>query len=208
MDFWTDVRDWLGGWPMEFVSSSSVLVFAKRAGLRCISMRRNGGNTEFAFTRPAGVERWTAAQRCERLSGFEEDTEGSFFQVQQYFYAWPDGSSSPRSWWFCRLPESMREHSDGRAEPQKSRLLLMTDEGPFGYPSAQFARPDSLADRQLSFHAFWEGFAYMSPGELSLPPNRDFRSELRVCLLPPAELSLVQEAKINAQAQQAGLDMS
>ncbi|CAK0898333.1 unnamed protein product, partial [Prorocentrum cordatum] len=57
MDFWTDVRDFLGGWPMQFASASQVLAFARRSGLRCVGIRRYGGNTEFSLARPAGVAR-------------------------------------------------------------------------------------------------------------------------------------------------------
>ena len=66
MDFWTDVRDWLGGWPMEFISASDMFSFAHRAGLRCVGVQRNGGNTEFTLTRPAGVARWTAGREMCR----------------------------------------------------------------------------------------------------------------------------------------------
>ena len=216
MEFWTDVRDWLGGWPTEFISTSAMLSFARRMGLHCINVRRNGGNTEFAFTRPAGWLRWTAGRSCLLLDGFQEDVTGSFLQLQQKLYHWPIGASSERRWWLASLPESMRQHSDGDAVPQKNRLLLVTRSGePFGYPTAQFARPDSVRDLRLSLYSFWEGLAYVSPGQVTVGPSprgvpwedraQEPLSGLQACLLPVAELSPAEEAEIRARGHEAGL---
>lgn len=217
MDFWTDVRDWLGGWPMEFVSTSAMLSMIRAMGLRCVALYRNGGNTEFALTRPAGVARWTAGRVCEKLElgEFEEDLEGQIFSLQLEFYYWPSNSTSPRRWWFLPLPDWMREYSDGLANPQKNRLLLLNDLGdPFGYPTSHFARPDALRDLTLSFYAFWDGMVYISPQhqhDASDPRPRGvpmYMHEslwLEACLLPEAELSQTQEAEVYARARQAGL---
>ena len=216
MDFWTDVRDWLGGWPTEFVSTSAMLSFAKRTGLRCINVRRNGGNTEFSFTRPSGVVRWTTGRSCLPLVDFREDLTGNFTRLQQKFYHWPQDASASRRWWFSSLPEPMREHSDGDTDPQKNRLLLVTKSGePFGYPTSHFARPDSVRDLRLSLYAFWDGLAFVSPGEIGkvpeapaargVPWTSEDISGLQVCLLPPAELSSEQEQEIYSRGRQVGL---
>ena len=58
----------LGAIRTRFVSTSAVLSFVRSTGLRCVGVRRNGGNTEFALTRPGkGVARWTAGRVCEGL---------------------------------------------------------------------------------------------------------------------------------------------
>ena len=220
MDFWTDVRDWLGGWPTEFVSTNAMLSFVKHTGLRCVHVRRNGGNTEFAFTRPAGVKRWTAGRSCEDLE-FQEDFTQTLPLLQQSLYHWPPQmEETMRRWWFSKLPDWMRNYSDGNDNPQKDRLLLIRKSGePFGYPSAQFARPDSIRDLRLSLYAFWEGFAYISPGNPddrtgdSIPKGVPFRVKgdirdtdtLQACLLPLAEVSLQEEAEIQVLATEAGL---
>lgn len=223
MDFWTDVRDWLGGWPTEFVSTSAMLSFVKHTGLRCVHVRRNGGNTEFALTKPGpGVQRWTAGRICEDLE-FQEDFTQTLPLLQQSLYHWPETmqETMERRWWISRLPDWMRNYSDGNDNPQKDRLLLIRKSGePFGYPSAQFARPDSIRDLRLSLYAFWEGFAYISPGTPddwmgdSIPKGVPFRvkgdtadtdTQLRACLLPLAEVSLQQEAEIRVLATEAGL---
>lgn len=211
MDFWTDVRDWLGGWPMEFASASAVLAFARRSGLRCVGVRRYGGNTEFALTRPPGVARWTAGRVCAPLEGgWREDARGEFFRVQGTLFHWPQGAVSPRSWWVAELPRSMLEHSDGMKGPQRDRLLLVTEAGePFGYPSAQWARPEATRDPGLSLFGTWEGEVYASPAELALgggplPPPLEALAGLRVCLLPDAELSPEEVATVRAQSAEMG----
>jgi 2-polyprenyl-3-methyl-5-hydroxy-6-metoxy-1,4-benzoquinol methylase len=58
MEFWTDVRDWLGGWPMDFLKESEVVQFAEaRLGLELLDMITGEGNTEFVF-RPIGAQNY------------------------------------------------------------------------------------------------------------------------------------------------------
>eukprot|EP00928_Gymnodinium_smaydae_P087839 TRINITY_DN72031_c0_g1_i1.p1 TRINITY_DN72031_c0_g1~~TRINITY_DN72031_c0_g1_i1.p1 ORF type:complete len:484 (+),score=47.61 TRINITY_DN72031_c0_g1_i1:38-1453(+) len=207
MNFWTDVRDWLGGWPMEFASTSEVLAFARRSGLHCVGVRRYGGNTEYALTRRSGVQRWTANRVCTPLDAFEEDRSGSIASVQRRFYYWSDEGgegvtsarmASKRRWWKSQLPKSFVEYSDDMVQPQRDRLLLVDADGvPFGYPTAHFARPDALADHSLTLHAFWEGMAYVSPGETAI----DSIKGLQACLLPSAVLSESEDAAIRVAAE-------
>jgi len=56
MNFMTDVRDWLGGWPMEFCRDADVVDFvAREAGMTLVRMKTGEANTEFLFTK-ANVE--------------------------------------------------------------------------------------------------------------------------------------------------------
>jgi SAM-dependent methyltransferase len=52
MSFFTDVRDWLGGWPMEFVYDREVIQFCEGCGLVLDKIRTGEANTEFLFRRP------------------------------------------------------------------------------------------------------------------------------------------------------------
>lgn len=48
MDFMTDVRDWLGGWPTEFSSVPEVVDFANnKLGLELVNLHTGEGNSEF-----------------------------------------------------------------------------------------------------------------------------------------------------------------
>lgn len=52
MSFMTDVRDWLGGWPMEFSYDVDVVNFVTRLGdFTLVKMNTGEANTEFLFAR-------------------------------------------------------------------------------------------------------------------------------------------------------------
>jgi SAM-dependent methyltransferase len=47
----TDIRDWLGGWPMEFVYDKDVVAFVEPLGCELQKMKTGEANTEFLFRR-------------------------------------------------------------------------------------------------------------------------------------------------------------
>ncbi len=49
MSLFTDIRDWLGGWPMEFVYDAEVVHFCEQLGFRKVKMLTGEANTEFVF---------------------------------------------------------------------------------------------------------------------------------------------------------------
>ncbi|HVP29457.1 MAG TPA: class I SAM-dependent methyltransferase [Myxococcota bacterium] len=54
MNLYTDVKDWLGGWPMEFSSIAEVKRFAdKELGLELVKIAAGEANTEYLFRKPA-----------------------------------------------------------------------------------------------------------------------------------------------------------
>ena len=54
MDFLTDVRDWLGGYPYGDASIAEVLRFCRRElGLNLININPSGGMVEYLFEKPA-----------------------------------------------------------------------------------------------------------------------------------------------------------
>lgn len=53
MSLFTDVRDWLGGWPMEFVYDADTVKFCEELGFRKIKMLTGEANTEFVFVKSA-----------------------------------------------------------------------------------------------------------------------------------------------------------
>ncbi len=81
MEIWTDMRDWLGGWPMEFVKEYDFLRFAtERLKLDLLDMHTGEGNTEFIL-RPASARNyWDAIlknRRTEPLPGPFQRQAGS-----------------------------------------------------------------------------------------------------------------------------------
>jgi len=52
MAFWTDVRDWLGGWPYEPATPTEVTGFCEDAlGLRTVKVKTGEANVEYLFSR-------------------------------------------------------------------------------------------------------------------------------------------------------------
>jgi 2-polyprenyl-6-hydroxyphenyl methylase/3-demethylubiquinone-9 3-methyltransferase len=51
MEFWTDVRDWLGGWPYEPATPEEVTGFCTGLGLRILKVKTGEANVEYLFTK-------------------------------------------------------------------------------------------------------------------------------------------------------------
>lgn len=52
MSYFTDIRDWLGGWPMEFCHDDDVKAFvANELGMDLINIKTGEANTEFLYRR-------------------------------------------------------------------------------------------------------------------------------------------------------------
>lgn len=50
MSYWHDVKDWLGGYPMEFAGNKETEIFGReKLGLELIHIKAGEGNTEFLF---------------------------------------------------------------------------------------------------------------------------------------------------------------
>lgn len=51
MNFYTDIKDWLGGWPMEFAAAHEVAEIAsEQLGLEAVQIQLGEANTEYLFT--------------------------------------------------------------------------------------------------------------------------------------------------------------
>lgn len=54
MDYMTDVRDWLGGWPMEFCKDQDVIDFVTgKYSCKLVKIKTGEANTEFLFQKVA-----------------------------------------------------------------------------------------------------------------------------------------------------------
>lgn len=53
MNIFTDIRDWLGGWPMEFVYDADAVKFCEGLGFQLEKIKTGEACTEFLFTRKA-----------------------------------------------------------------------------------------------------------------------------------------------------------
>ena len=58
MALWIDIKDWLGGWPMEFSSAKEVYSFTKsKMNLSLINLKMGNGCTEYLFKRK-NIKSW------------------------------------------------------------------------------------------------------------------------------------------------------
>lgn len=57
MSYLTDVRDWIGGWPMEFSHDQDVIdLFRNELGFEMQKIKQREANTEYLFRRTRDVE--------------------------------------------------------------------------------------------------------------------------------------------------------
>lgn len=111
MAYWTDVKDWLGGWPMDFASLAETRDFAARElGLSLVNLKTGEGCTEYVFADPKLNAHWGAIERGRDLLPLE----GPYIrQGGKHFVA--------------RLPETLEAVADANEAPRRSRLMLYED---------------------------------------------------------------------------------
>lgn len=85
MSYWHDIRDWLGGYPMEFAGNKETEVFGReRLGLELIHVKAGEGNTEYLF-RPMGTHNYwddvTSAFPITQLKGPFQHLNGKAWQA-------------------------------------------------------------------------------------------------------------------------------
>jgi SAM-dependent methyltransferase len=71
MSYWHDIRDWLGGYPMEFAGNKETEVFLReKFGLSLINIKAGEANTEFLFCKAGMESQWPGLQAAEPLIDF------------------------------------------------------------------------------------------------------------------------------------------
>ena len=76
MDFWTDIKDWLGGWPIEFASYAEVDAWGRANGLTIVNASVGEGCTEYILADPAHNAQWKAED--ERRAAITRPLAGPF----------------------------------------------------------------------------------------------------------------------------------
>jgi len=115
----TDVRDWLGGYPMDFAGLRETRDFCRaELGLDLVNVKAGQGCTEFLFCRP-GAERWQAIEKTRTLV----PVRGPFRHLLDLCYAFD-------------IPE-LADRSDDESDPHRSRLMLYEDGVPLGFAHSE-----------------------------------------------------------------------
>ena len=119
MAFWTDVRDWLGGYPIEFSSLSEVQEFCgSELGLDLVNVLTGQGCSEYLFCRAEANPAWREAQKERKLVPLP----GPFKAL---------GGAS----YHAELPELV-DQADSLADHRRSHLMLYEDGKMLGFAHA------------------------------------------------------------------------
>jgi SAM-dependent methyltransferase len=114
MSYWHDVKDWLGGFPMEFAGNKETEAFVHdRLGLALVNIKAGEGNTEFLFQKTVDASSW-AQQVAHRVP---LPLAGPYAHVNGYA-------------WRVALPVG----DDQIGSPE--RLMLYENGSPVGWPNA------------------------------------------------------------------------
>ena len=93
MSYWHDIRDWLGGYPMEFAGNKETEVFLRdKFDLSLINIKAGEANTEFLFCKRGEESKWAGLKNAQPLV----DLPGPYARVGGF--AWranaPGGASA------------------------------------------------------------------------------------------------------------------
>ena len=135
MSYWTDVRDWLGGYPMEFAGNSETKTFCReRLGLELINISAGQGNTEFLFRHLGCTNYWDEIKSHTLLRSLE----GPFTGLGGFAYE-------------AVLPECT-DTSDDMDHPRRSRLMLFENDLPIGFAHQTLA---DIAEHGAGRYSHW-----------------------------------------------------
>lgn len=85
MSYWHDVRDWLGGYPMEFAGNKETEIFAReRLGMELVHQHAGHGNTEYLFRSSGAKNYWdkSASEPALAIRGPYAPVRGHAWSVE------------------------------------------------------------------------------------------------------------------------------
>ena len=122
MSYWTDLKDWLGGWPMEFMKEPDCLHFCREElGLELLSLKTGEGNTEYIY-RPKGTTNYWDTILAQRKY---HHLNGPFAHERGFM-------------WSASLATQRESHDDTR-HPKRSPIILCEDGAPLAYAHSPLA---------------------------------------------------------------------
>jgi 2-polyprenyl-3-methyl-5-hydroxy-6-metoxy-1,4-benzoquinol methylase len=149
MTFWTDVRDWLGGYPMDFAGFRDTILFCERTlNLQLVNSKAGEGNTEYLFTKITENEQWREIQN-ERQHVVLSDRYAS---AGRYLYV-------------ANCAE-FKDAADTGTLPRRSRLMLYEDKIPLGLAHSSH---EDIRTYGLGRFSHWEDHLYFSATDCTNP---------------------------------------
>lgn len=147
MEWLTSIRDWLGGWPMEFVRENELVNFVQdNLDLKLARMLTGEGNTEFLF---AKGETWldpifTNRRHLELISPF---------------------TANDPLVWVASTPQ-FKNFADTASEPRRSTLLMWEDDIPLSFPHCGY---QNILQFGKGRYRHWEDSVYFTASDNSNP---------------------------------------
>ena len=163
MSLWTDIKDWLGGWPMEFAGLAETKKFAAEAlGLELLNITAGEGNTEYLFRRKGAHNYFDAVLAAHP----EVPLEGPF-------------TSAGGKAWSVELPASAGA-GDGVDAPRRSHLMLYEEGVPSGFGHAIHAH---IRDHGNTRYSHWGNQLIFATSDNSDPNENGRRYSYRLDML-------------------------
>lgn len=115
MKLWTDVKDWLGGYPIEFASLQETRAFCEKEGmLDLVNLKTGEGCTEYLFTHLDNSTRWRAIE----TGRIRHTMTGPFHRREGFLYEFLMPEPAPVA--------------DAASEPTRYTVMIFEDGKPFG----------------------------------------------------------------------------
>lgn len=160
MDLMTDVRDWLGGWPMDFVHEEECVEFCdKKLDMRLARMLTGAGNTEFVFATKNGST-WL----------------DPIFENRRKVLLHPPYELNDPMVWRASIPQFINE-CDTNEQPFKSSLLLWEDDKVL--PGAHSAY-DCMFNFGNGRYRHWDNNLYFTTSDNSNPNTNGRKYEITI----------------------------
>lgn len=116
MTAWTDAKDWMGGYPMEFAGLAETQAFCRNvAGLDMVNVLTGEGCTEYLFAHADKNVHWKAVEQKRKqlkLSGTIHHAGGFGYAVD--------------------LPPHLASSADDNSDHMRSKLMVFEDGAPLG----------------------------------------------------------------------------
>jgi len=112
---WTDAKDWLGGYPMEFSGFAETRDFVfDELGLDLVNVLTGEGCSEFLFTNVAKNQPWSKREKARRLIPLSAPFTGE----GNFAYA-------------ASLPH-LSDQADSNSDHMRSQVMVYEDGKPLG----------------------------------------------------------------------------
>lgn len=155
MSFWTDVKDWLGGYPMEFASLHQTRAFCESEGaLDLVNLKTGEGCTEYLFASLSASEKWRGIE-ARRL---RRPMQGPIHHAEGYRFDFP-------------LPR-LSAKADNEADPRRSALMVFENDRPLGLAHCTHVE---IARHGGGRFSHWNGSLLFSTSD-NTDPNSNGRS--------------------------------